>query len=404
MKRKKRPRLATLGKRGNLVRLYVETRRGAKKYVVQFGAAREQITFPFTPEGKAEAEAFATGFGKESQKPNAERPRLTNRELWTAFANSEQHLRARTRLLYAADWRTWEQFAGAQNVAEDTTVVQCGEFRKVLDSKGLATATVKATITNIRTVFNWGERMELLERNRWHLFVLKIAKEKRTKPRAEYRADEFLRIWRELDPKKVGQWRPWVAIGLLGIYGNRQNEILNLQWSWIDDDLVTIPPEYVKTGEERSLRIFPMTRRILDVATDWAMRTGYDGDYVLFPARPTNREPHYTIQSLTTALHSAEERAGVEQIRWRAGHGFRRGLMGDLTDETGDVTLALHAIGDRDLSMASHYRVRRDDRIDRAVQGRAERLFPEDATKLQPTTASNESGPEKGPVTGDGES
>lgn len=396
-------RLATIGKRGNLVRLSIVTRRGAKSYVVQFGPDRKQVTFPYTTEGKAEAEAFFRGFGAEVDRP-IERKRLTNRELRNAFFASEQHLRPRTRLLYAADWRTWEQFAGANNIAEDTTVVQCAEFRKVLDSKGLATATVKATITNVRTIFNWGERMELVPTNKWHLFQLKIPKEKRTRPRAEYRADEFFRIWRALDSRKPTQWRPWAAIGLLGIYGNRQHEILNLRWSWLEGDVFTIPPEVVKTGEERTLRIFPLTRGILDVARYWAARARYDGDYVFFPFRRDCQEPHYTIQSLTWALHEAEKRAGVDHIRWRAGHGFRRGLVGDLVDVTGDVTLALQAIGDRDLSMATHYRVRRDDRIDRMVQDRAERLFPQGATNVQPTAVIDENDPLKGSLTTGGDS
>lgn len=401
-----RKRLATFGPRGSLVRMYLEQRAGMKRYVIQWGpkGARQQVSYPATKDGKIEAEAFFASLGQE-RKAKEERVPLTNRQLWTAYITAEgEHLRQRSVRLYSDAWRTWEQFAGAHNVAEATTVQQIHEFRKSLDSKKLATATIYNTIRNVRIVFNWGERSELLEKNRWHLFVFKVAKEKRTKPRAEYRSDEFLRIWGALDPSTRGQWRPWVAIGLLGIYGNRQNEILNLQWSWIQDDVVRIPPEHVKTGEEGTLRLFPQSRHILDVARDWAAREGYEGGYVLFPGRRHNQEPHYTIQSLTAALHGAEKRAGVEQVRWRAGHGFRRGLMGDIVDVTGDVTLALQAIGDRDLSMATHYRVRRNDRVDQAVRGRADRLMPEGATKVQPNASDSENGPTKEPLTVKGDS
>jgi integrase len=109
---------------------------------------------------------------------------------------------------------------------------------------------VQDAIRNVRIVYNWGERNELIAVNKWHLFVYKVAKEKRTKPRAEYRSDEFLAIWKALNPEWRGQWRAWVAVGLLGIYGNRQNEILNLRWSWIEGDAVRIDPSVVKTGEE----------------------------------------------------------------------------------------------------------------------------------------------------------
>lgn len=388
-----RKRLATFGPRGSMVRLFVEAKGGIRKYVVQWGpkGARQQESFPHTKEGKAEAEAYFKAFGEELEAKPEQRRRLTNRALWTSYITAEgEHLRPRSRQLYSESWRTWEQFAGADAIAEDTTVLQIAEFRKALDAQGLATATVYNVIRNVRLVFNYGERTEQLDRNRWHLYVFKVSKEKRTKPRAEYRSDEFLKIWAALDPSRRGQWRAWVAVGLLGIYGNRQNEILNLQWPWLYGDQVRIPSEYVKTGEEGTLTLFPLTRRILEVAREWAEKEGYSGPHVLYPGRRHNQEPHYSIQSLTTALHAAEARAGVPHIRYRAGHGFRRGLVGDLVDQTGDVTLALQAIRDKDIRMAERYRVRRNDRIDEAVQERAGRLLLEGATKVQPEPENTE--------------
>ena len=221
----------------------------------------------------------------------------------------------------------------------------------------------------------------------WHLFVHKVAKEKRTKPRKEYSNEEFLAVWRARNPELAGQWRAWVAIGLLGIYGNRANEVLNLRWSWISEELIAFDPSVVKTGEEAVVRLFPLTRGILAVARCWREREGYTGDYVVFPgqspvqrsadrANPSRLE-HYSIQSLTDQIHSAERLAKVEVVRFRATHGFRRGLVGDLAEETGDVQLALQAIGDKDIRMAQRYRNRRPRRIDALVKGRAERLIGE---------------------------
>lgn len=384
-----RKRLATLGRRGALIRLFLETRPNGKgepvkRYVVQYGTRREQESFPFTPAGKLEAEAFLKAYDAEQQTPEQRAP-LTHRDLWTAYLAAEaEHLRPNTLRLYGDAWRSWEQHVNPRDVAQDTTIGQIHEFRAALDRSGKATATVKGTIRAVRIVFNWGERMELIDRNRWHLFVHKVAKEKRTKPRAEYRADEFLAIWKALDPTIAGQWRAWVAVGLLGIYGNRQNELLNLQWSWVVGDVVEIPAEYVKTGEDHRLTLFPLTRGLLDVAQRWAETDGYVGGYVLYPgqlakqkkgtnANPT-KLPHYSIQSLTDAIHRAERRAGLEPVKWRAGHGFRRGLVGDLAEQTGDVQFALQAIGDRDVRMAMTYRTRRNDKVDAAVRERAGRI------------------------------
>lgn len=382
-----RKRLGTTGERGNLVRYFEETKGGAKRYVVQWGpkGAREQESWPNTKDGKAEAESFFKAFGEELKVDEAKAP-LTTRQLRDAYRAAEwSHLRPATQRLYDDAWRKWEAHVGPDSIAEETTIVQIHAFRKKLDDLELATATVQDAIRNIRIVFNWAERMELIVRNRWHLFIYKVAKEKRTQPRPEYRFDEFVKIWGALDPAKKGQWRPWCLVGLLGIYGNRQNELLNLRWSWIEGDLVSIPPAYVKTGDAGTLTLFPLTRRILDTAMAWAEEEGYRGDYVFFPgqshaqrgaarANPSKLE-HYSIQSLTDAIHSAEDRGGVETKKWRAGHGFRRGLVGDLIDETGDPTLALQAIRDRDPRMLQNYRVRRNDKVDSAVQKRAEKLL-----------------------------
>jgi integrase len=374
-----------------MVRLFIETRRGAKRYVVQFGpkGAREQQSWPCTKEGKEEAEGFFKGFGDELRAKKAAAP-LTARALWETFLTAEgEHLRPRTRRLYSDAWRQWEQFFGPQSIADAVTIQQIAEFRKALDDRGLATATVRAIITQVRGVYNFGERMELIGRNRWHLWVHKIAKEKRTQPRADYRAEEFLRIWAALNPDGPGQWRAWAIVGLLGIYGNRLNELLQMEWSWIEGDQVHVPAQVVKTGDSRELTLFPLTQQIIDVARRWREKLGYTGPYVLFAGQAEGRahasqQGFYSIQSFTDTLHRAERRAGVETIRWRAGHGFRRGLVGDLADNSGDIMLALQAIGDRDVKMAPRYRVRRNDRVDAAVQKRAVQLFGEGATKVQP--------------------
>jgi hypothetical protein len=51
--------------------------------------------------------------------------------------------------------------------------------------------------------------------------------------------------------------------------------------------------------------------------------------------------------------------------------------------------------------MITHYRVRRNDKIDAAVQGRAERLLPEGATEVQQTPENDETAREGGSVNSD---
>jgi integrase len=133
-----------------------------------------------------------------------------------------------------------------------------------------------------------------------------------------------------------------------------------------------------------------MTRELLAVAQAWRGREGYEGPWLFYPARTGSTSLTYTIQSLWSALYEAEKRAGIESIALRAGHGFRRGLVGDLLEAGNDMDLALKAIGDRDLRMAKHYAIKRNSRIDKALTERAESFAG--GTKGGRTSGNDESG------------
>jgi integrase len=383
-----RHRIATFGERGDLVRLFeVSGPRG--RYVVQWGAGREQRSFPRTKAGKVEAEQYFNTFRAEVTATRRGTKRLTTRALWEAFrAENFPALRPNSQRIYGEAWGRWEKFYGTTTPAEDLEVVQCGAFRRDLEGRGLAVSTVREAIKNVRIVYNWAERAELIAVNKWHRYVFKVPTGQAPRPRAEYRAEEFVRIWRELDPTLRGQWRAWCIIGLLGIYGNRQHAVLAMEWDWDCGEEIVIPSAIEKTGKEAVLPVFPLTRRILEVARGWRERDGYTGTRVFYGASRKSRLASYSIQSLTEALHEAERRAGITPIKYRAGHGFRRMLVGDLADATGDVGLALQAIGDS-LAMAKHYRVRRDDRIRSALSDRLSRMVPEATPEPATESATN---------------
>lgn len=367
-----RQRQATFGERGSLVRLDRDTT--AKKYVVWWGPrdARQQRSFPLTALGKHEAEAFARAFTQERG-----RVVRTTGDLWDRYvADQFPTLRPNSQRLYREAWRHWVDFYGVNRDPGAMSLEECGAFRRHLEGKQLGLNTVRGTIRVVRTVYNWAEPRDLIGKNRWHGYRFKILKGTEPKPRAEYRADEFLRIWRELNPQDRWQWRAWAAIGLLGIYGNRQHAILALEWAWDKGEEIVIPAAVEKTGKDAYLPMFPLTRSILAVAQTWREREGYTGPQVFFAGAARSTRGTYSIQSLTDALHRAEAKAGVPTLKGRAGHGFRRMLVGDLADATGDVGLALQAIGDS-LAMAKHYRVRRDDRIRDLLGDRIARMMPE---------------------------
>lgn len=384
-----RKRIATYGKRGQLVRVNEVQDAKGRRYVVQWGpaSAREQRSFPGRT-GKAEAVAFAEAFAAEVGKPKADAPpvAITTRQLWLAFQTATfPHLRPRTKVLYKEFWTRWEQFYGPTRPAGDLTHDDCDQFRAELERVGLATATIQNTIVCVRSVYNYAERTEKIGRNRWHTFRFQVAKERRTKPRAEYRQQEFLAIWRQFDPTQRWQWRAHVVIGLLGLYGMRQTATLKLQWGDVNEDAgtLTFRPEFDKQGETHVVPLLPLTRELLGVAKAWREKEGYTGPWIVFAGRASNRQETYTLQSLWAALNTAEKAAGIAKITHRAGHAFRRGVVGDLLADGVDIELALKAIGDSDLRMARNYAVKRDDRITDALTRRAA-SFTDGATNLQP--------------------
>ena len=75
----------------------------------------------------------------------------------------------------------------------------------------------------------------------------------------------------------------------------------------------------------------------------------------------------WTAQALWLALTKAERRGGVRHLPYRAMHGFRRAIAGDVLELARDLKLALDWIGDVDLGMARRYLRPRDPRLEEAA-------------------------------------
>ena len=389
------------GDRGSGRRFSLETRRSGdgtvQRLVVRWGpkGSRRQKSWPCSAKGFAAAEDFYYGRKATADangltavatdgatRDESARP-LTTSALWEDFEIARApELSPRTVKLYRDAFKEWQHEIGAFTAAAAFDVKTIGVFRAALEKRDLATATIRMIIRNVKIVYRRATTFHGLPETPWQKYEFRVAKGKKTQPREEYREYEFARIWRTRDPKRPDQWRSWVAIGLLGIYGSRGSELLGLRWDWIKGNKIIVPGSSVKTGERFEVELFALTRSILKVAKAWRKKLGYRGKYVLFPGQAQGRthqskSEHYTLGTLISVLHRAERDANVPTIENRATHGFRRGLVGDLIDDTGDYTLAMQAIGDLDMRMVENYRLRRKDKVAAAIQNRANRLFPE---------------------------
>lgn len=379
---KPRKQIAHHGARGRWVRVFLE--RGHQRITVQWRVAPgipDQQSFPNTPAQRAEALAYAEGvYQRLTQRESARPSRLTLQDLWDRYKEAEfPHLRPRTRELYTENFRRWALVFGWHMIAEQTTPEMADNFRTELTARKLALKTIRNSIDDVKRVFSWAEARELIARNRLRLYRFKVAKEDRAVSPAEYRTEDFEKILAQLDPTKSRQWRAFVALSICGAQGARQNAVLHLTPADVLGDTIYWRAEWDKVGKAWSQPMRQRTLAAVKVALHWRERDGYNGPWLLYSAKTDNPNP-YSIQSLWLALKGqpgkkgrprvigAQQRAGIEDLKGRAGHGLRRMLAGDIAAATGNATLALKAIGDTDLRMANRYLKDRDDDIREAFE------------------------------------
>ena len=77
----------------------------------------------------------------------------------------------------------------------------------------------------VKTVYNWGQRRELLGMNRLALYRFKVAKDRRPEPPAEYAREERDAILQALRPDRHTEWRAWTAVAIAAYQGARMRAI-----------------------------------------------------------------------------------------------------------------------------------------------------------------------------------
>jgi integrase len=386
-KKKARREIARFGRRGEFVRVFVET--GAELVRVQWkvrGSSRLGTeSWPNTPENRTSAIAWAEGKYSALAGGDAERGELISLlTLWERFAESEfPHLRPKTRDLYRTYFRMWLKTWGEPFPAERTTLAMVAKFRAEMTKLGRGVTMVGKAIQAVKTVYAWGERQELLSRNRVRLYRYKVAKESRPVGPSEYRLDECRRILDALSPRDANQWRAWAALTLCGMQGTRENAVLHLKVedvtlghtrvtaagavTWAMGSLQW-RPEWDKQGNDWTQPLRFRSQMAIEVALEWRERLGDDGPWLFPPHRAGSRRETYSAQTLIYHLHNAERRAGITPEKGRGPHSFRRMLAGDVAEATGNPVLALQAIGDTDLRQANRYLKKRTDQVQGAFQ------------------------------------
>lgn len=362
--------LKSYGSHGRSVRVFVQTfddRRRQDLVRVEWreGGKRRLESLPNSRDNQAKAKAFAEGVADRlAMKAAPQRERLTMFDVGERYAlahPSPETWRPRTRQSFLDRWKvilavlTPERFI--DTVTEDTV----DALREAMRKQDYAVNQIANHVQLLKSVFRFARRRKYIDENPIADYQMRLSRDQRRLEVPEWTADECARILAELSPKHGRQWRAYVAIVLDAVLGGRSNALLNLEWRDVDLAARTVHwrPELDKLGRDR---VQPLPRSAVyafRVARVWRARIHYTGPYVLPGARGKDKHAHpYRYQSLNASLKAAAARAGVPWIDYRAMHGFRRMVVGNVLALTGNLMRAGKWIGDTDARTLSRSYVR----------------------------------------------
>lgn len=388
-----RKTLETFGRRRkpDYVRIFREGVHGVTRIRVQWkqGALLKTESFPDTRKGIAEAKAFAEGVHErlQTRAPEAIAP-ISLRGLFDKHVAAKDTVwRASTLRLLTWRWGKLELAIGRRTAAHTISRETLDDLKRAL-LKNHSPNQVRLAIKAVTSVLRWAVDRDLIPPTKATSYAVEFSKDiERSGPvMAEYSGNERERVLAQLDPRDSRNWRTFVYTTLLAYCGPRQRAARYLEWDDVDlvDGTLTWRPETDKTGAGR---VQPLPRPVLEalwVAYGWRLAFGYTGRFVFFRPGAGSRDPNPNFRSpgraarrakahpdipwsyaaFNGALRRAEKAAGIVHVDYRAAHGFRRGIAGDVHAKTGSSKKAAEWIGDKSTRIVEkHYILRRDDEL-----------------------------------------
>jgi integrase len=292
--------------------------------------------------------------------------------VWNAYwALRRDGLRPRTQILYAQRWRRFEDFVQPDTPAERVTLAVVDEFwLECVKEAQIAPNQARACITVAKLAYRWAESRDLIRVNKVSAWKMPEGEHNKPLQIDEYRSDDAERMLRECSPQDHRTWRPSVLLTLLADHGFRINAALHLRWDDVDLEAGTIRlrPEWDKRkrGWTRPMTVAAYSAML--TARWWRDHLESEAPWVFFKAKDAAAKP-YGYQAAHAALLKIEEKAGIPHRKYRAFHGLRRMAVGNVRQQTGDVTLGLLWVGDHDVRQAAAYSKERPDEIGAVAAG-----------------------------------
>jgi integrase len=385
-KRQSRKVLATLGWKGRdgYVRVIEGAVRGEPRVVVEWRddhGRRQQSSFPRNRQGIADARTLADTVHKEltGTTPAAVAgaapalPVLTVRALFETYLVAHPVpavWRPRTLVTIRERWGKFELFVDRETAVTAVTRETLDAFAGTLVAATHSVNQVKHYVQTVTRVFAFGVERDLIAPTKVTSYRAKFGRDaQRQRPTmTEFSGAERGKILAQLDPRDGRWWRAWVFVALVGYCGPRANAALQLRWDDVDfaGARVRWAPESDKMAHDRWQPVPKAVTEALWVAYGWRIARGYTGPFVFFSPNEKRQSADrpWTYAAAVARLHDAERLAGIAPVKWRGAHGFRRGIAGDVYEQTGSEKAAAEYIGDKSVRIVSDkYLLEREGRL-----------------------------------------
>jgi integrase len=360
--------IAEYGSHGRSVRVFVETfsdkrRQDLVRCFWREAGKRRMESMPFSRENVRTVKAFAQGVSLRLALPGVEkRVRLRMHELGERFVEAHpvgEVWRKKTLTTWRNRWKVWTAFATPERFIDSVTMETLDQFRTALREQKYAVNQIANHVQMVKSVYLFARERGYVGENAIAGYRMKLSRDARRLEVPEWTPEECAKILAQLDPEDARQWRARVAIMLDAVLGTRSNALLNLRWDDVDltRRVVRWRPELDKLARDREQPLPDDAVRAFAIAQGWRERTKSKSPFVL-PAVKKSRSGPYTYQALNNQLRLAAKAAGIRWVKYRAMHGFRRMVVGNVLALTGNLTRAGQWIGDTDARTLSRSYVR----------------------------------------------
>jgi integrase len=379
----KRRRIATYGRRGQLVRVFDELANGSRLVRVQWnevkGAPLSTESWPYSKDNVGVAKAYAEGVSDRLAAGM-----LTKRTDYTIAQLAELYVAAMeegwapsTLANFQHRWGRFLTFAGRNTSAKLVNEETLDEFRGALRKIKVAVNQRGEIIKVVKMVFRWARQRKLIAENPIADYTVKLAKGEKRAEIPEWNPEETTKLGAQLIAERASRkplgWRLEVMFFVAASQGPRQNALRHLSIEDVNlsaqtrrhrtaPDVVLPPrsvwwnPAFDKLGEER---VQPLSRgavRAIRIAMVWRKRLKYTGPWLLFGAQTRTQQKPWGYQAANQALRELVRRAGLKWVTGRAFHGFRKHAAGEVARITGSERAAADWIGDKDVKIVrKHY-------------------------------------------------